>query len=175
MNVQTRRGLIFIALVVLPFVVGLLVTYQIIRIDFPTDMQYQPSVDYQEGPRLLPAVDSVPLEGLSMVLDVIPSNPVPIDEVSLQRGEILYSIHCALCHGESGLGDGPLTEYYVDRQPSDLTTRSIGAQFDGVLFRTLSQGFGQMPKMTENLSPRERWDVINYMRTLGESELSLNN
>ncbi|MGB3714480.1 MAG: cytochrome c [Candidatus Promineifilaceae bacterium] len=168
MSERTRRGLIIIGLVALPFIFGLLVTYQVIRIEFPTDMQYQPSIDYQEGPRLLPAADTVPIQGRSMVLDVIPSNPIPVDEVSLQRGEILYSIHCALCHGESGEGEGPLVEYYQDRPPSDLTSPGVGAQFDGALFRTLSQGFGQMPTMAENLTSRERWDVINYVRHLGE-------
>lgn len=168
MNERTRRGLIFIGLVLLPFIIGLLVTYQIITVAFPTDMQFQPSVDYQEGPRRLPPEGAVSIQGKSLVLDAVANNPIPTDEVSLQRGEILYSIHCALCHGASGEGDGPLVEFYEDRPPSDLTTPNIHAQFDGGLFRTLSQGLGQMPALAENLTPRERWDVINYMRTLGE-------
>jgi mono/diheme cytochrome c family protein len=168
MSERTRRGLIIIALVALPFICGLVVTFQILRIEFTTDMQFQPSIDYQEGPRLLPAAGAVPIQGRPIVLDVIPGNPIPIDDTSLQRGEILYSIHCALCHGEDGRGDGPLVEYYSDRPPNDLTSPGVGAQFDGALFRTLSQGFGQMPAMAENLTPRERWDVINYLRVLGE-------
>jgi mono/diheme cytochrome c family protein len=168
MSEQTRRGLFFIGLVLLPFVIGLLITYQIITVAFPTDMQFQPSIDYQEGPRLLPPADAVSTMGQSLVIDTLPSNPVPSDEVSLQRGEILYSIHCALCHGENGQGDGPLEEFYTDRSPSDLTARNIAAQFDGVLFRTISQGLGQMPALAENLTPHERWDVINYLRSLEE-------
>ena len=168
MSERTRRGLIFIGLVLLPFIIGLLITYQIITVAFLTDMQFQPSIDYQEGPRLLPPADTVSTLGQLLVADALPSNPVPIDEVSLQRGEILYSIHCALCHGDSGQGDGPLVEYYSDRPPSDLTARNIVAQFDGGLYRTISQGLGQMPALAENLTPRERWDVINYMRSLEE-------
>jgi mono/diheme cytochrome c family protein len=168
MSKRTRRGLIFIALVTLPFVIGLLITYQILTIPFPTDMQFQPSVDYQEGPRLLPPAGSVPTGGKSMVLDAVPTNPVPLDDISLQRGGILYSIHCALCHGNSGLGDGPLLEYYMDQPPSDLTAPNIAVQFDGSLFRTLTQGLGDMPPLSENLTPRERWDVINYVRHLAQ-------
>jgi mono/diheme cytochrome c family protein len=168
MSGRTRRGLIFIGLVTLPFIVGLLITFQVITIPFPTDMQFQPSIDYQEGPRLLPPEGAVPIQGKSMVLDAVPTNPVPTDEISLQRGEILYSIHCTLCHGAKGLGDGPLLEYYTDRSPSDLTAPNIAAQFDGALFRTLSQGQGDMPPLAENLSPRERWDVINFVRHLAE-------
>lgn len=168
MSKRTRRGLMFIALVTLPFVIGLLITYQIVTIPFPTDMQFQPSIDYQEGPRLLPPVGSVSTGGKSMVLDAVPTNPVPLDDISLQRGGILYSIHCALCHGNNGLGDGPLLEYYTDQPPSDLTAPNIAAQFDGAIFRTLSQGLGDMPPLSENLTPRERWDVINYVRHLAQ-------
>lgn len=168
MSERTRRGLIFIALVILPLVAGLLITYQILSIPFPTDMQFQPAVGYQEGPRMLPPEDAVSVDGKSIILDTVPENPVPMDEVSLQRGKILYSIHCELCHGAEGDGDGPLREFYPDRAPSDLTAANITAQFDGALFRTVSEGLGDMPPLTENLSTRERWDVINYVRQLAE-------
>lgn len=168
MSERTRRGLIFIALLILPLVAGLLITYQILSVPFPTDMQFQPAVGYQEGPRILPPEDTVSVDGKSIILDAVPENPVPIDEVSLQRGEILYSIHCELCHGADGLGDGPLRDFYTDRQPSDLTAPNIAAQFDGALFRTVSEGLGDMPPLTENLTTRERWDVINYVRHLSQ-------
>jgi mono/diheme cytochrome c family protein len=166
MSQRARRGLIFIGLILLPFIIGLLITYQIITVAFPTDMQFQPSVDYQEGPRLQPPPGAVSITGQTLAIDTVPSNPVPTDEISLQRGEILYSLHCELCHGNDGKGDGPLEGFYEDRSPSDLTARNITAQFDGSLFRTLSQGLGQMPGMQESLTSRERWDVINYLRSL---------
>ena len=166
MSKRTRRGLIFIGLVLFPFIIGLLITYQIITVAFPTDMQFQPSIDYQEGPRLQPPPGAVSLTGQTLAIDTVPSNPVPADDISLQRGEILYSLHCELCHGANGNGDGPLEVFYEDRPPSDLTTRNITAQFDGSLFRTLSQGLGDMPGLHENLTPRERWDVINHVRSL---------
>ncbi len=166
MSQRAWRGLLFIGLVILPFIVGLLITYQIITVAFPTDMQFQPSVDYQEGPRLLPPEGAVATSGQTLVIDALPSNPVQTDEISLQRGEILYSLHCALCHGLGGKGDGPLEDFYEDRPPSNLTAPNIAAQFDGSLFRTMSQGLGHMPGLAENLTPRERWDVINYMRSL---------
>jgi hypothetical protein len=51
-----------------------------------------------------------------------------------------------------------------------LTAAYIASIFDGALYRTISQGFGQMPGLSENLTPRERWDVINYLRTLEEEQ-----
>jgi mono/diheme cytochrome c family protein len=99
------------------------------------------------------------------LLDTVAPNVIPADEVSLQRGEILFSIYCALCHGDSGEGDGPLSEYYEERPLRSLTSSTIVAQFDGQLFQTITEGFSRMPPQAEALSPRERWDVINYMRT----------
>lgn len=165
MSPRLKRGLLIIALVLAPFIVGLLFTFEVIKIDFPTDMADQVSVAYQEGPRRLPAEGAVPVQGLSVVPEEFPVNPVPADEVSLQRGAILYGIHCQLCHGEQGHGDGPLAERF-ERTPENLTAPTITAEFDGAVYLTITQGFGQMPSLYENLTPRERWDVVNFVRTL---------
>lgn len=165
MNPRQRRGLIIIGLVLAPFIIGLLFTYELIKIPFPTNMADQPSVDYQEGPRILPPDRAVPVQGLSVIPEEFPVNPVPTDDVSLQRGAVLYAIHCQLCHGAQGQGDGPLAHYF-DRTPQNLTAAQTTAEFDGSVYLTIVQGFGQMPSLAENLTPRERWDVVNYVRTL---------
>jgi mono/diheme cytochrome c family protein len=166
MNSRLARGLLIIGVVLTPFIVGLLLTYQILRIPFPTDMAEQPSVGYQTGPRLLPAKDTVPIQGLVVDPDGVPANPVRNDETSLQRGKILYSIHCQLCHGDQGHGDGPLAHYFTNRAPRNLTDPSITSEADGLLYMAIIQGFGQMPPLAENLTPREAWDIVNFLRTL---------
>ena len=168
MSQRAKRGLLFIGLVLTPFIVGLLFTFELLKIYFPTNMAEQPSIGYQEGPRLLPPEGSVAIMSETIVLDSLPANPIPADEVSLQRGIILYSIHCSLCHGTDGKGDGPIAKFYERQPPSDLTAFYITIMFDGNLYQTISQGFGQMPGLSENLTARERWDVINYLRTLEE-------
>ncbi|OGC77904.1 MAG: hypothetical protein A2Z27_03205 [candidate division Zixibacteria bacterium RBG_16_50_21] len=165
MSSRQKRGLVIIGLVLTPFIVGLLLTFEIIKIPFPTDMADQIFIDYQEAGRLLPPDGAVPVQGLSLIPEQFPVNPVPADEVSIQRGAILYEIHCNLCHGIEGRGDGPLSEYF-DRTPENLTAIPVTAEFDGSVYLTILQGFGQMPPLAENLTPRERWDVINYVRTL---------
>ncbi len=87
------------------------------------------------------------------------------DEVSRLRGAVLYDIHCQLCHGKQGHGDGPLADYF-ERTPQNLTSPQITAEFDGSVYLTIVQGFGQMLPLAENLTPRERWDIVNYVRTL---------
>jgi mono/diheme cytochrome c family protein len=165
MSPRLRRGLIIIGLVLIPFIIGTLCTFEIIKIPFLTDMAIQPSIGYQEGPRKLPAPQSVSVEGLSVIPEEFPVNPVPADDVSQQRGEILYELHCNVCHGMEGHGDGPLANYF-DRTPQNLTEPQITAEFDGSVYLTIVQGFGQMLSLSENLTVRERWDVVNYVRTL---------
>ncbi|MCP4415045.1 MAG: cytochrome c [Chloroflexi bacterium] len=168
MSRQTKRAYFILGMILIPFIVGLLFTYQIIRIKFPTDMADNPALDYQEGPRLLPPEGAVSIQGQTIVVDSLPENPIPADEVSLARGEQLYNIHCALCHGETGFGDGSIAEFYEEDPPPDLTGSNIASLFDGVIFRTITQGQKTMPALSENLTPRDRWDVVNYLRTLEE-------
>jgi hypothetical protein len=34
------------------------------------------------------------------------------------------------------------------------------------VYLVIQQGLGEMPSLAENLTVRERWDVINFIRTL---------
>jgi len=165
MSIRARRGLIIIGVFLAPFIVALLLTYQVIWIPLPTDMADSPAVGYQEGPRIAPPSGSVPIQGQAVIPEEFPSNPLPADEVSLQRGEILFSIHCALCHGAQGRGDGPLAGYFTDT-PARLSGPEASAEFDGSVYLMITKGVGEMPPLAENLTVRERWDVINFIRTL---------
>jgi len=167
-STRLQRGLIIIGVLLVPFILALLFTFQIIRTPFPTDMQESPAVGYQESPRLKAPDDAIPIQGESVIPEEFPVNPIPADETSLQRGEIMYRIHCALCHGDNGHGDGPLAQYF-SRTPEDLGGSKTAAEFDGSVYLVIQQGFGEMPSLVENLTPRERWDVINFTRTLSTS------
>lgn len=165
MNRQTRLGLGILALLFVPLCIALLFTYQIIRIPFPSDMEQSPAIGYQEGPRRLPPEGAIPIQGQSIIPEEFPTNPIESDEGSLQRGALLYRFHCALCHGDTGKGDGALAQYY-ERTPENLGGEQAAAEFDGSVYLAIVQGFGEMPSLAENLTVRERWDVINYIRTL---------
>lgn len=166
---RLQRGLLMIGVVLTPFVVGLLFTFEVIKVWFPTDMAEQISIGENEGPQRPSPAGAVPLSGLPVIPDELPVNPVPGDAVSLQRGAILYGIHCQLCHGPEGHGDGPLATYF-DRTPQNLTGPQTSAEFDGSVYLTIVQGFGEMPTLAGDLTNRERWDIINYLRTLPPNE-----
>jgi S-disulfanyl-L-cysteine oxidoreductase SoxD len=167
-----RRVIITLLIVSVPLLVGMAFTYDVIKINWASNMEFQPSVKAQEGPRLSAPADSVPFEGASLPKDgKQPENPVPPDPVSLERGKQLFLRNCALCHGESGQGNGPVTQQWQAdaKKPANLTDARMAQQSDGSLYLTISEGYGAMPALNENLNVRERWDVVNYVKSLSQS------
>ncbi|MFL7807713.1 MAG: quinol:electron acceptor oxidoreductase subunit ActD [Anaerolineae bacterium] len=149
-------------------VISLLFFYDVIRIPFPTQMAAQNSTAYLQGPRRAAPEAAVPVQGPVLIAGQPASEPVPASESSLQRGRILFGIDCALCHGQEGAGDGPLAKYF-EPHPADLTAEDVQELPDDVLFLVLTQGRGIMPSLAENLSPVERWDVINHIHSLARN------
>ena len=101
-------------------------------------------------------------------------NPVAADAESLERGAEVYTTNCASCHGDGGMGDGPAAEA-LDPAPSAIahTSQMMG---DGYLFWRISEGGAQfvstMPAWKDTLDEQARWDVINYVRALGEGQVT---
>jgi mono/diheme cytochrome c family protein len=164
-----RRLLILLAVLAVAGYALLMVTYEIIAVDFVSFMEDQPSVDYQAGPRRLPPEEAVPLSRpayLDVRSDLV--NPVPADAVSLQRGETLFSFHCAVCHGPSGQGDGSVVSFWREdaRRPANLTEARFREYPDNILYGVITEGLGGMPPLRENMTERQYWDVVNFVHTL---------
>jgi mono/diheme cytochrome c family protein len=163
---------LFKQLVVVFLVVGalfgglLLFTMDIIKIEWVTFMEIQPSYDAQEDPLPVPA-RSIPVDGPVSIPNMgAPVNPVVTDQVSVERGRILYELNCVMCHGVTGEGNGQVAALLANK-PANLTLDVTQNKSDGALFLTLTNGVtDRMPSMIENLTMRDRWDVVNYMRTL---------
>jgi len=159
-------------LVVLLLVVGVLFgtlalfSMDIIKLEWVGFMEIQPSFDAQEDPLPVPA-RSIPVDGPAFIPNVgAPENPIPADDVSISRGQTLFTINCIMCHGATGEGNGQIGALLANK-PANLTSIITQSKNDGALFLTLTNGVeGKMPPMVENLTVRDRWDVINYIRTL---------
>jgi mono/diheme cytochrome c family protein len=93
-------------------------------------------------------------------------NPTPPDEKSLANGKRLFKQNCVPCHGESGRGDGA-TAKALGIQAGDLTgAERMKKHTDGEIFWKVSNGKDPMPVFKRKLSEKERWDLVNYVRTL---------
>lgn len=145
----------------------MLFTYDVIKIEWVSFMEIQPAYKPMENPLPVPE-RSIPVEGAAYVAGMgAPLNPVPADAVSVERGRVLFDIHCAQCHGAGGRGDGTIAAFLVNRKPVDLTLDITQDKADGALFLTISSGTtGGMPALNENLTVRDRWDLVNFIRSL---------
>jgi len=147
------------------FGIMLIFTYDVIKIDWPSFMEIQPSFRQMENP-LPPPERSIPIEGAIAIPNMgAPENPTPADEASLTRGAELYAINCQMCHGVTGEANGPIAPFLANR-PANFTSEVVQSKSDGSFFLTISNGVdGRMPALNENLTVSERWDVVNFLRT----------
>ena len=91
------------------------------------------------------------------------ANPHPVSEASLLNGRKYYSINCAVCHGDAGMGDGPATKYGMPG--INLITDVTKGRTDGYIWGMIRNGRGLMPPYNRIEEP-DRWDVVNYLRAL---------
>ena len=143
-----------------------LFSMEVIKLEWVTFMELQPSFDAQEEPLPVPA-RSIPIEGPAFIPNMgPPENPVVADEISISRGETLFKLNCVMCHGATAEGNGSISALLANK-PANLTLDVTQSKSDGSLFLTLTNGVtDRMPPMVENLTVRDRWDVVNYIRTL---------
>jgi len=92
-------------------------------------------------------------------------NPTKDKVQSSLRGKKLFRSRCAVCHGRTGLGDGPGGKALVP-QPESLLTPLVQNQTDGEIFWKISNGRNDMIKWEPILSEQQRWDLVNFIRTL---------
>jgi mono/diheme cytochrome c family protein len=132
------------------------------------DMVDQPSFRPQEDPR--PLVEgTVPLTGIEPVLtrdqamrDLV--NPIPATPATIAQGAKLYRTSCVHCHGPKGRGDGPVAAKIS--RPADLAAQKYIESPDGLFYYTIRHGTPIMPALAEAIAPRERWEIVRYVRTL---------
>jgi mono/diheme cytochrome c family protein len=92
------------------------------------------------------------------------ANPTPISEASLANGRMYYQINCAVCHGETGQGDGMATKFGM--VPMTFMSDVMKTQrSDGYIYGMIRNGRGLMPSYNR-IEEMDRWDVVNYIRAL---------
>jgi mono/diheme cytochrome c family protein len=144
----------------------LLFTYDIIKLEWTSFMEIQPAYRPMENPLPVPA-QSIPIEGAIAIPGMLPpENPIEADESSIARGAELYDIHCKMCHGQTFEGNGPIAPFLANK-PANLTSPIVQSKSDGSIFLTITNGVeGKMPPLNENLLVHDRWDLVNFIRTL---------
>jgi len=91
-------------------------------------------------------------------------NPVPATAASLTRGEEMYNRSCAPCHGVTGAGEGSVTAAGMLAQ--SLIAQPTIERTDGYLYGMIRVGRGLMPSYGHQITHYDRWNIVNYVRTL---------
>ena len=95
----------------------------------------------------------------------------PIQDLSgseLVEAERLYLINCGICHGTNLDGNGPLYkggEGPFAAKPATLVgDAKYEAMPEGQMFYSVAYGKGQMGSYASQLSRKQRWEVIAYIK-----------
>jgi mono/diheme cytochrome c family protein len=97
------------------------------------------------------------------------------DPAMIARGREIYTVKCALCHGEKGDGKGPAAAGLTVK-PGDFTDKKMVAEMagnywvwrvsEGGLVEPFKSKGSAMPAWKNELSMEERWAAIAYAHTL---------
>lgn len=104
--------------------------------------------------------------------------PIQADGALLDRGQQRYGIYCAPCHDYTGAGNG--TVHQAGKRlaalgqatwapPTSLHDERLRTMTDGEIFDTIRVGKNNMPGYGSQISARDRWAIVLYVRALQAS------
>ena len=89
----------------------------------------------------------------------------PLDSLSINQDKAkeLYTVYCAICHGDAGDGKGNLVVKEKFLGVPSYKDREIT---DGSIFHVVTYGLNSMGSHANQLSQEERWQVADYVLKL---------
>ena len=96
------------------------------------------------------------------------SNPLPINDELLTRGQERFNIYCAPCHDRTGSGRGMVgakSMWLANSLHDDRAKQMV----DGEIFQVISYGRRSMPSYRFQIPERDRWAIVSYVRALQRS------
>src|SRR4029077_17284058 len=96
--------------------------------------------------------------------------PFPVTKEVLARGRERFNIFCAPCHSRLGDGNGFVPSRGFARKPPSFHITRLQKAPVGYFFDVITEGFGIMPDYASQISPRDRWDIVAYVRALQLSQ-----
>ncbi len=102
---------------------------------------------------------------------LIKSNPVPVTEALLKRGQERFNINCSACHGRLGDGNGAVkARSYGALAPANLQEPRLREIPDGHIFDVITNGVRTMQPLGGNIPVADRWAITAYVRALQRSQ-----
>ena len=82
----------------------------------------------------------------------------------LAKGKFLFENICIACHGPQAAGDGLVATLFP--KPPSLMTQKVRDWTDGRMYHVPMRGQGSMPSHSKQITPKDLWKVILYIRSL---------
>lgn len=92
-------------------------------------------------------------------------NPTPLTPTSTNKGKAAYLELCLPCHGENAEGLKS-EETGLGKITGNLYKR-LATHSDGDFFWKIQNGKGEMPSFSKALTEDKIWDIINYIKSIG--------
>ena len=149
--------------------------YVVHHVGWFATMRHQRSIKPYSMPRN-PVEGTVPVTGAPIAFDGETAdritNPRTRTSASINRGKIVYETYCLICHGGGGKGDGPISADAggpfagIASLVSDDANRRTDGYLFGVIVNAQAMGRALMPRYGDKIRGTDRWDLVNYVRTL---------
>ena len=101
-------------------------------------------------------------EGYALAKATLKS-PLDPTTINQDKAKDLYTVYCAICHGEKGDGKGNLVVKEKFLGVPNYKDREIT---DGSIFHVITYGLNSMGSHANQLSQEERWMVADYVLKL---------
>ena len=135
-------------------------------------MRETPGVKPHEDPLLVMESGIVPIHGGDALARVSPPktliSPLNMTEPAVvTRGQALYLVYCAQCHGYDYDGNGTVGQSF-NPLPADLRSSEVQSRLEGELFKSISYGVrdGRQPALDTTILPEDRWYIIAFVHSL---------
>jgi mono/diheme cytochrome c family protein len=112
-------------------------------------------------------------KGRTLAGQMAPATPAAVlnNPRAVEAGRAAFVGSCAVCHGATGKGDGPLGKDLFPAPP-DLRTPAVRARSDGELFAVVHDGlsFAGMPSFAKEFNDADTWSLVAYIRALQKAD-----
>jgi mono/diheme cytochrome c family protein len=96
-------------------------------------------------------------------------NPLKGSPTAAVEGKKTYLSMCAVCHGETGKGNGAAS-VALTPHPANFLAITIKNESDGAIFWKLTNGRPPMASYETLLTETQRWQLVVYIRQLEEKK-----
>jgi high-affinity iron transporter len=100
---------------------------------------------------------------------------LPTAPLDTARGHTLFTQNCSSCHGDKGLGDGPVASGLHMPVPGIGSAKLTPDLSPTLAYNVVSVGVSGTPmaSFATSLTPQDRWNIVNYMYALRGTRMVL--